>query len=289
MSIEREVAALRAELEALKRSVPARLGNNKPEATIRRVQLASHGFAVGNVIRHNGTSWTKSKADTAANAVVGGTVIAVISSDAFVVATPGSYVSGLSGLTAGAVHYLDASTAGALTTTAPTIAVPVLHADSTTSGVLMAAWPGGGVANATDGGFVYASSGTTPYPGEWTKTLDLGTGHRTATATVGAIDIAISTDGDAVLISDAADGIEIYDRSVSTTVPVLKIKTTPEITIGNTSVAGSATIGNTTAADAIVISPTLVTSTGKKIAIREEDVCDGGVAKKRLILASAPY
>lgn len=283
--VERRLAVL----EDRVRRMPVRPVSHAATATTFMVQQTTHGLAVKDVVRHNGTSWTKSQADTAANAVVGGMVIAVLSPDVFIVATPGSYVSGLSGLTAGAVHYLDASTAGALTTTAPTIAVPVLHADSTTSGVLMAAWPGGGVANATDGGFVYASSGTTPYPGEWTKTLDLGTGHRTATATVGAIDIAISTDGDAVLISDAADGIEIYDRSVSTTVPVLKIKTTPEITIGNTSVAGSATIGNTTAADAIVISPTLVTSTGKKIAIREEDVCDGGVAKKRLILASAPY
>jgi hypothetical protein len=51
------------------------------------------------------------------------------------------YVSGLSGLTAGTTYYLDASTAGALTSTEPLttgyISKPVLIADSTTSGYVI--------------------------------------------------------------------------------------------------------------------------------------------------------
>ncbi len=135
MSIEREMAALRAEVAELRRRVPARIGMDKAEATLRYVAQTGHGLAVKNPVRHNGTAWVKSQADTAANAVVGGLVVAVINADLFVLAT-GGYVAGLSGLTAGSVHYLDATTAGALTTTAAKFPAPVLLADSTTSGVL---------------------------------------------------------------------------------------------------------------------------------------------------------
>jgi hypothetical protein len=233
MSLEREVATLRAELEAIKRRLPTRVGRDRPEATVRMVLQASHGLAVKNPIRNNGTSWVKSQADTAANAVVGGVVIAVLSANAFIMATPGSYVAGLSGLTAGAVHYLDASTAGALTATAPAIAVPIIHADTTTSGVLMSAWPGGGVTAPTEDGLVFASdsAGTA---GEWVRDLDLG---KNATGKAG----------------------------------VLRVRS-PD--------AGG---------DAVVIDGALVTASGKKLTVREEDVCDAGVAKKRMILASAPY
>lgn len=49
------------------------------------------------------------------------------------------------------------------------------------------------------------------------------------------------------------------------------------------------TIGNSTSSSAITISPSLINTTGKVMSIREIDVCDAGVAKKMLVLASAPY
>lgn len=61
------------------------------------------------------------------------------------------------------------------------------------------------------------------------------------------------------------------------------------IVLGDTSNAGSVTIGNSTSATAIVISPSLINAAGKVMSVREIDVCDAGVAKKMLILASAPY
>lgn len=127
-----------ADLERMLRRSSARVVPGGMDATTNVVNQTTHSLSVGNVIRHNGTSWTKSKADTAANAVVGGVVIAVLSPDVFIMAT-GGYIAGLSGLTAGAVHYLDATTAGALTTTAPSIAVPIIHADTTSSGVILSA------------------------------------------------------------------------------------------------------------------------------------------------------
>jgi hypothetical protein len=62
-----------------------------------------------------------------------------------------------------------------------------------------------------------------------------------------------------------------------------------DLILGTTSNAGSITIANATSATAIVISPTLVGAAGKVLSVREIDVCDAGVAKKMLVLASAPY
>jgi len=143
---------LLAEVENLKAQV-AKLSSRHAfpttQATVRRIRQTAHGFTAGTVLRHNGTSWVKAQADTAANAVVGGVVQASLSADAFILATAG-YITGLSGLTAGSVHYLSAATAGLLTTTAPSIAVSVLLADTTTSGTLMslggASGPGDGAA-----------------------------------------------------------------------------------------------------------------------------------------------
>ena len=255
---DQQLRARLAALEAIVAALPSRFVAPPPRATMQLVRQTSHGFSVGNAIRHNGTTWVKAQADTAANAVFGGLVIAVPHANSFVVAFPGSYVRGLS-VTAG-INYLSAATAGALTATAPTLAVPVLMADSTSTGVIMAGASGGGVPAAAGDGYVYATK-SSDYTGEWTKTLDLGTGQRTATATVGSLDTAISTDGDAVLISDAADGIEIYDRSVSASTPLIKIS------LGHAS----------------------LNATARQLAVREIDVCDGATAKKMLVIGSAPY
>ena len=143
--LERRLAAMEARI----RRMPVRDVTPGATATTIMVQQSAHGFVAKDVLRHNGTSWTKAQGDTAANAVVGGMVVAVPSPDVFILAT-GGYVAGLSGLTAGSVHYLSAATAGLLTTTAPSIAVSVLLADSTTSGTLMslggASGPGDGTA-----------------------------------------------------------------------------------------------------------------------------------------------
>lgn len=149
-TVQQELGQVRRDLARSPVVLP-RLAQSGVDATLLEIRQASHGFAVGDVLRHNGTAWVKSQADTTANSVAAGVVAAVLSTDVFVFST-GGYVEGLSGLTAGAVHYLSAATAGALTTTAPAIPVAVILALSTTSGVLLAA------ANA---GEPYALPGTT--------------------------------------------------------------------------------------------------------------------------------
>lgn len=102
------------------------------------VNQVAHGFAIGTPVRHNGTDWVKSQADTPSNATVCGMVIAVLSPDVFVMAT-GGYVSGLTGLslTPGSLHMVSATVAGTLDTTDQTIYAPVILADTATSGVLL--------------------------------------------------------------------------------------------------------------------------------------------------------
>jgi hypothetical protein len=131
-------------------------------------------------------------------------------------------------------------------------------------GIVMLTGEGGagGGAAPTDDGQVWCSK-TGALAGEWTVNVDVGKGQRTATATPGSVDVAISADGDAVRISDADDGIAIYDRSVSDTVPLIKIA------LGHAS----------------------LNATGRQIAVNEASVCDAGTGtvKTILLLRSSVY
>ena len=186
------------ELEARTRAMPSRLVSSATASNVIMVSQTTHGLAVKDVVRHNGTSWTKSQADTAANAVVGGIVVAVPSPDIFYLAMSGR-IAGLSGLTAGSVHYLSSSTAGALTTTAPSLAVPVLLADTTSSGVLLSMSQGGGIAPTEDGTVFCSNSGGTA--GEWVFDVDIG---RNAASKAGVVRVkSPDASGDAVVIDGA--------------------------------------------------------------------------------------
>jgi len=118
--MERRVAAIEQAIARLSAPVQQR-----PASTTNIVKQSAHGLTIGDVIRYDGSAWVKSQATTSTASVVGGIVMATLSPSVFVMAT-GGYVSGLSGLTAGLVHYLDSTTAGALTTTAPTGTLPII-------------------------------------------------------------------------------------------------------------------------------------------------------------------
>ena len=117
----------------------AATGGGGGSALTDSIAQTSHGLAVGNVVRFDGTNYVKAKADTAADAEVVGIVSAVADANNFTLTT-GGRITGLSGLVAGDVYFLDPVTAGALTTTEPTtvgfVTKPLLIADSTTSGYL---------------------------------------------------------------------------------------------------------------------------------------------------------
>jgi len=106
----------------------------------RSIHQVGHGFAVGDVVRLNGTAtYTKAQADSVPNAEAVGIVIQVLGANDFVIATNG-YITGLSGLTANTVYFLSPSVAGALTATEPStdgqVDKPLFIADTTTSGYL---------------------------------------------------------------------------------------------------------------------------------------------------------
>ncbi|MBI3257873.1 MAG: hypothetical protein HYZ54_00075 [Ignavibacteriae bacterium] len=92
-------------------------------ATSYSVAQTSHGFAAGDVIRSSGTanSYTKAKADTAANAEIVGVVTIVQDADNFTFTSIGVITSGVPSGTAGEVFFLDTNTAGAITTTDPMV------------------------------------------------------------------------------------------------------------------------------------------------------------------------
>lgn len=109
-----------------------------PGAASTAVVQASHGLAVGNVVRHNGTAYVKAQADSQANAAAVGIVTAVADTNNFTLTTAGM-VTGLSSLTAGTTYYLSPAFAGALTATEPyaagQVSKPLLVATSATAGV----------------------------------------------------------------------------------------------------------------------------------------------------------
>jgi hypothetical protein len=100
-----------------------------------KITQTSHGFSVGNIIRHNGSIYIKAQADTNVNAEAIGIIESVNGND-FVVSYSGR-ISGLTGLTAGSLYYLSDSVAGGFTSAVQTIVRPIFVATSTTSGIVI--------------------------------------------------------------------------------------------------------------------------------------------------------
>lgn len=115
-------------------------GGGAAAYTQSNVAQVAHGFAVKDWVYHNGTQYVKAKADLDSTSEVVGMVLSVTDADNFVLAHVG-YVTGLSGLTAGATYYLSPTTAGGMTTTEPTtaghVSKPVFVAISTTAGFII--------------------------------------------------------------------------------------------------------------------------------------------------------
>lgn len=111
------------------------VNNNYPN--LQLITQASHGFTAGQSLALSGTTYVTAKADSVSNAEVVGIISSIVNTNVFQLTTNGK-VTGLSGLTAGTVYFLDPTTAGALTATIPStngqVIKPLLVADSTTSG-----------------------------------------------------------------------------------------------------------------------------------------------------------
>lgn len=111
-------------------------GSGGGGTSLDRITQASHGFAVGDVLYLNGSTYTKAVASAANTAEVVGVVSKVSSVDTFELTVSGE-ITGLTGLTAGGVYFLSAITPGLLTLTEPSvvgqISLPVGVASSATT------------------------------------------------------------------------------------------------------------------------------------------------------------
>jgi hypothetical protein len=103
-------------------------GGGGSELTITQ----ANSFVAGDLLYFNGTTWAKAQSNALATSAVG--MVKQATASNFILVLLGE-VSGLSGLTAGSIYYLDASTAGAFTLTqpsAPNFSQPIGVALSTT-------------------------------------------------------------------------------------------------------------------------------------------------------------
>lgn len=80
---------------------------------------ASHGFAVKDAVRHNGTTWVKAQANSIAGCISVWVVTAVASGSVFTASLRGRVTVTGHGLTPGTLYYLSADTAGLLMATMP--------------------------------------------------------------------------------------------------------------------------------------------------------------------------
>lgn len=177
-------------------------GGGSADSVEKDINQAAHGLAVGDWVRLSGADYIKAQANSAANAEVVGVVSAVSDVDNFTLQRHG-HVTGLSGLTAGTLYFLDASTTGAITATEPTgsnVSKPVLQADSTTSGWIIEMR--GTIAQAT-AGWDWAQAVASPAASDWTDASSAG-------ADVSMTAIADGTVGDYVILNPGASTTDQY-------------------------------------------------------------------------------
>lgn len=129
-----KVVAVKATEDGLEFITGGGGGSGSGEATQKTATQVAHGLAVQECIRLSGTSFVKANASTEADAEVVGIVTVVTDLDNFTYVMDG-YVSGLSGLTAGEVYFLQDD--GSLGSAPGTINKPVLVALSATEGIFV--------------------------------------------------------------------------------------------------------------------------------------------------------
>lgn len=84
------------------------------------VNQPGHNFVAGDVLRHDGSLWTKAQADSSCNSEALGIVESVAGSSFTIVFAGQISTAGMSGLAVGRVYFLSTGTPGALTDSAPT-------------------------------------------------------------------------------------------------------------------------------------------------------------------------
>lgn len=135
-----------------------------PPVIRETIDQAGHGFVVGNAVRADAVAntYVKALADNEANSMAVGIVSQVVNLNQFVVTYQGRILSGVPAVSAGTIMYLSDSVAGALTSTAPAIEVPILVvSQNAVSGIVINSLQRG---SGGGGGLTFAvASGTNNY------------------------------------------------------------------------------------------------------------------------------
>jgi len=105
------------------------IGGGGAGGSTTEVTQNTHGLQVKDAIRHNGSTWVKAQANDGATLALG---VVVVRGDAntFTVAQSGRFEITSHGLSVGQWYYLDATTAGALTASEPSISQPLVYVES---------------------------------------------------------------------------------------------------------------------------------------------------------------
>ena len=103
-------------------------GGGSASGATTDITQSSHGLAVKDCIRHNGSSWVKAQASSNSTLALG-VVTAVADSNTFTVAQSGRFELSSHGLTVGQWYYLSDTSAGGLTTTEPAISQPLVYVE----------------------------------------------------------------------------------------------------------------------------------------------------------------
>lgn len=212
-------------------------------ASVVKIQITqtSHGFSVGNVLMYTGAAYALAKADNADDAEVVGIVATVVDANNFILQAVGE-VTGLSGLTAGTTYFLDDTTAGLLTATAPTangsilkplgIAVSttalffynwrgeVIQASASFPTVTTSAWSGGPPSSPSDGDiwmasgvdsngvrwqFQYNAGSASAYKWEFIGGAHMYAAVEADEATTSTTYVALTTAGPSITLARAGD------------------------------------------------------------------------------------
>ena len=217
------------ELEAYVQGSWKNMVTDNSSSTITVTQ-AAHGLSVGNVLRFDGVDYVLAQADSAANAEVAGIINEVINANAFTI-TQNGQITGLAGLTAGDLYFLDPVTPGALTAVepvGPNIILPLMISTSATVGLFLT--------NLSSGTMAAQS------PSSIAVTGGSATGLTTLATTLNGLDVNPGSDIDADLITVGVTGAPTFRWDESETA----FNTNTPLTVG-----ASATTSNSISSSAI--------------------------------------
>lgn len=105
-------------------------GGGGPSPVKEPINQASHGLAVLDVVRYNGTSWVKAQANDGTT-LGNGVVVEVEDANNFTVALSGRYDVGTHGLNNAEYYYLSDTVSGGLVATEPAISQPIVFVEGT--------------------------------------------------------------------------------------------------------------------------------------------------------------